>query len=205
MWPLLPAVIGAGVDLAGMLFQKHQADTAHQREVVDLQKAGINPLMTAQTRGSPVPDLPSFGADVQAGISSGLSLQRQPRELDRLSAVVAETAARARELGISADWMDTLKALQVKLMDRDLTLKDLDIQQLRLIQPIALDQARAELLATGASARHANALADLDELAKTGAVNVQKLEQDIGESGPAARFLLELIRSIAGSASSLGR
>lgn len=38
-----------------MSFQQHNADTAHQREVKDLQAAGLNPILSAGGNGSATP------------------------------------------------------------------------------------------------------------------------------------------------------
>ena len=187
--PWIPAIVGAAMDVGGMLFGKQQADTAHQREVKDLQRAGINPILTAQSRGAPVPDVPSFGDNVQRGVASALALQRQKSEillLDSQSALARTQAADIATTGASGRYESIRRAAD---------LANLDFEQRKQLLPIVVERARAEVLATTASARRSNALAVLDELSRTGAVNQQQLEDALGEGSPTLRLLLEIIRS----------
>lgn len=70
-------------------FARNMAETAHQREVVDLRRAGLNPILSGTGgRGNPqspgaVPSGASYKAEnVAAGaVSSALALQRQRQEM----------------------------------------------------------------------------------------------------------------------------
>lgn len=58
---------------AQMAFQERMANTAHQREMEDMKKAGINPLMTAKSGGAPAPS----GAAASGSQGSAVSATMQ--------------------------------------------------------------------------------------------------------------------------------
>lgn len=78
-------------------FAEHMANTAHQREVKDLRKAGLNPLLSVMGgQGAPSPtgnmgqiNTPDYGSTTEA-IATGLQVMRQKAE-NRLINEQAET------------------------------------------------------------------------------------------------------------------
>lgn len=84
-------LLGGGLGLAGALYQNHSAhleaewqrdwekmmsDTAHRREVADLQAAGLNPLLSVNKGAStPSTSMPAVSDPVQAGINSALAVR----------------------------------------------------------------------------------------------------------------------------------
>lgn len=88
----------------------HLANTAHQREIVDLALAGLNPVLSASGSGASVPslqaaDLDNPGAHVANGVSSAARLMNADvlSRIDLNSAQTARTAAEARNLDASTD------------------------------------------------------------------------------------------------------
>lgn len=89
-------------------FDTKMANSVHQREVKDLQKAGLNPILSAGGNGAPsptsaapsAPSAPSMG-DMNI-LGYGLDLQRMEIEQERLGLDKATTAA-----GISKTLSDT--------------------------------------------------------------------------------------------------
>lgn len=91
-------------------FQEFMSSTAHQREVDDLRKAGLNPMLTGKYGGSSTP--PGASAHMEnalgAGVTSGLSAAITAATIDKLKAETANAAADT-DLKRSQSWLtDTM-------------------------------------------------------------------------------------------------
>lgn len=86
-----------------MAFQERMSNTAIQRRMLDMRKAGINPVLAARYDASTPPGalatMQNSGAAAvsggQAGITSALAIQRQAQELKNLAAQEQLTKAQA--------------------------------------------------------------------------------------------------------------
>ncbi len=101
-------------------FQQKNSDTAHQREVADLRRAGLNPILSAGGRGASTPtgavsQVPDMGHAV-----SGVSARAIQRSA--MKANVMNTQAIAASNAVQAKLDEDMLAMYEKSSDKDAVL-----------------------------------------------------------------------------------
>jgi len=174
-------------------FQERMANTAHQREMVDLRRANINPALRGLSGAETPVGARAEMSDPASGAMSALNVARMQAEIDLINDQALLTRTQAGS--IQQEW----NAGKFDLIRNQVAQGKLDLRLAEEMLPFLIQQVKAEISLTQSSARAAAAGAALDELARAGALNVSQFEEAIGRAGPAARFLLEVLRAMPGA------
>lgn len=203
MGPLAPLLIGAGAGILGNLFSASQANrfsermssTAHQREVVDLRRAGLNPMLSAN-RGASAPQgaLSNVTEGASRGVSTALQIQQAKANIDVLHAQAENLRATTRSSTAGAMRTEAMTPGELALQQSHVKIADMDVAQRKALFSTVVKRAKEELRLTVASADRARIGADLDAMLRAGSLNVQAFEKKVGELGPAMKWLMDIAR-----------
>lgn len=178
-------------------WQERMSSTAHQREVEDLKRAGLNPALSAMrgsgasTPSGAVADVPDYGAGVARGISSALAVRAQKAQIELLEAQADREGATA---GLARTQAADISTTGAAGRYRELAARA-DISEAEAARVVEKLQAEIEQLQSASA--QARARTELDKLLKAGYANTAELEKALGTKSPAVRLLLEILRGVA--------
>lgn len=186
--PIIGTAIGIREAQKQRDFQERMSNTAHQREVEDMRKAGLNPLVRegggSSTPPGAMPDVGNPGA--------GLLLAAQIRQMEAGTRNTdAHTRAIDQEVGFKAQEFNP----RLRKLIGDADVSELTAAERRKLLPQVVAQVKADIASKLGGARASVARAELDKLAREGAANQAELERLLGKGSPALRLLFELMRS----------
>lgn len=170
-------------------FQKEMSSTAHQREVADLEAAGINPMLSAHGSGASTPqgNMADF-SELSNAVGKALAVKQAQANILLTRANSAESVRRG-ELATAQAQAIGEGGTTFNLQVAQTAVANANAEQIRTMMPQLLEKAQAET-------ENTRALAELNKLARTGAFNEQQFEQMIGTAGPWTKTLLNAIRTL---------
>lgn len=103
----LPSIITSGFNLyesgKNRRFQERMSSTAHQREVYDLQKAGLNPILSSKLGGSSTPGGSQATLQTPDLVNSAISMASASAQIKDLNSAAALKDAQTLDVVKSLD------------------------------------------------------------------------------------------------------
>jgi len=187
--PLLPTLIGGAIGLGQQVWQNKREDSAHQREMADLEKAGLNPALSAAGRGSdtgPQKDI----------VGSALMVARAKAEIELLrSQSIAQRAGASRDVA-QAQEIQQYAGGRADLAQAQAALARGNLEQMRAQLPGLIGRLREEVRLTGSRADVEAQEALIRKLQVEGYLNEEELQKLAGEYGPVGILLMQFLRRL---------
>lgn len=151
----------AALSQAQMDFQERMSDSAHQREVKDLEAAGLNPMLSAMHGGASTPA--GSMAVMQSPAALGLQAGNSAFANRKLSAETETEAERKRLVGAEASTAELRAQAHnaALLLEKEFDLKEADIARVRATADSVLAERKFIDMRTAGEAIR-NSLLNLD-------------------------------------------
>lgn len=184
-------------------FQEKMSSTAHQREVVDLQRAGLNPAISAHGGAStPSGNMAEFG-EMSRAVGSALAVKQVEANIGLTRASEYATIVGAEKTRAESSAI-TPGGQIFRQRELDIGLSELNLGERRNLFAPVIAGAWASIGQMQSAARASAARAALDEFATRGAMNARDVEELISKFPEWTRLfgpvLSKLVTGAAGGA-----
>lgn len=181
-------------------WQERMSSTAHEREVADLRRAGLNPILSANhgasSPGGATADVRDVSEAGGRGVASALAIRQAKASIELTNAQAAAANAAGQLSNAQAGDIVKSQPGRLSLVQAQAAVASADAAQRRELLPMIIEQAKAEIGRTLSGAKAAEAAARLDEAALAGARNVEELQKALGMPGAWMELLVRTLRGI---------
>lgn len=126
-------------------FQEDLSNTAHEREVEDLRRAGLNPILSASGSGASTPSgsmasMPDAGPSLAKGVESAIAVRQQNKQFQGIDADIGNKNADTKNKGVENGLLREQQAATAK----DVEQKTMQNSMLKQTLPSMIKKAKAE-------------------------------------------------------------
>jgi len=111
---LISNVVNAKMAAKNRKFQANMSNTAHQREVADLRKAGLNPILSAKLGGASTP--PGNVATMENSAKAGVEAYNQTKLIkEQVNNIRADTNLKTSQARLAENNIDLMVQNMIKI------------------------------------------------------------------------------------------